>query len=265
MRRLISLSTILACGPITPQSGTTSTTDETATTLPTTTALPDPTSPTSSTSTEATTPSPDLPPQLDAARNDCDVWAQDCPPGQKCSAWADGGGGAWNATRCVEITGDGAPGEPCTTIGGGVSGLCLAWHAARAGQAPLVLEGGDAQDRERHARFASQISFLARIDPQAMRWLGPGEEAPAAAAAVVGELKLLIPLLGLIDVDAELKRLAKEIGRLEGEIAKCQAKLGNANFVANAPAAVVEQEKQRIAEFSTTLNGLREQATKLGG
>ena len=130
---------------------------------------------------------------------------------------------------------------------------------------PLVLEGGDAQDRERHARFASQIGFLARIDPAAMRWLGAGEDAPAAAAAVVGELKLLIPLLGLIDVDAELKRLAKEIGRLEGEIAKCQAKLGNANFVANAPAAVVEQEKQRIAEFSTTLNGLREQATKLGG
>ena len=130
---------------------------------------------------------------------------------------------------------------------------------------PLVLEGGDAQDRERHARFSSQIGFLARIDPAAMRWLGAGEDAPAAAAAVVGELKLLIPLLGLIDVDAELKRLAKEISRLEGEIAKCQAKLGNANFVANAPAAVVEQEKQRIAEFSTTLNGLREQATKLGG
>jgi valyl-tRNA synthetase len=130
---------------------------------------------------------------------------------------------------------------------------------------PLVLEGGDAQERERHARFASQIAFLARIDPGAMRWLGAGEDAPAAAAAVVGELKLLIPLLGLIDVDAELKRLAKEIARLEGEIRKCEAKLGNANFVANAPAAVVEQEKQRIAEFSTTLNGLREQATKLGG
>ncbi len=130
---------------------------------------------------------------------------------------------------------------------------------------PLVLEGGDAQDRERHARFASQIAFLARIDPAAMRWLAPGEDAPAAAAAVVGELKLLIPLLGLIDVEAELKRLAKEIARLEGEIRKCEAKLGNASFVANAPAAVVEQEKQRIAEFSTTLGGLREQQRKLGG
>ena len=81
---------------------------------------------------------------------------------------------------------------------------------------------------------------------------------------MVGELKLLIPLLGLIDVDAELKRLAKEIARLEGEIKKCEGKLGNANFIANAPAAVVEQEKQRIAEFSTTIASLREQAGKLG-
>ncbi len=130
---------------------------------------------------------------------------------------------------------------------------------------PLVLEGGDARDRERHARFAAAIAFLARVEPQAMRWLGAGEVAPAAATAVVGELKLLIPLLGLIDVDAELKRLAKEIARLDGEIRKCEGKLGNANFVANAPAAVVEQEKQRIAEFSMTMNGLREQAAKLGG
>lgn len=130
---------------------------------------------------------------------------------------------------------------------------------------PLVLEGGDARDRERQARFAAAIAFLAKIDPGAMRWLGAGETAPAAATAVVGELKLLIPLLGLIDVDAEIKRLAKEIARPEGEIKKCEGKLGNASFVANAPAAVVEQEKQRIAEFSLTVNGLREQAAKLGG
>jgi valyl-tRNA synthetase len=130
---------------------------------------------------------------------------------------------------------------------------------------PLVFEGGDARDRERQARFAPAIAFLARVEPAAMRWLNAGETAPAAATAVVGELKLLIPLLGLIDIDAELKRLAKEIARLEGEIRKCEGKLGNANFVANAPAAVVEQEKQRIAEFTTTVTGLREQAAKLGG
>jgi valyl-tRNA synthetase len=80
---------------------------------------------------------------------------------------------------------------------------------------------------------------------------------------VVGELKLLIPLAGLIDLGAERQRLAKEIARLEGEIRKCEGKLGNANFVANAPPAVVEQEQQRIAEFSTTLSSLREQQERL--
>ncbi|MFO1495832.1 MAG: valine--tRNA ligase [Lysobacterales bacterium] len=130
---------------------------------------------------------------------------------------------------------------------------------------PLLLEGGSAQDRERQARFATAIAFLARIDADAMRWLSPNEDAPAAAVAVVGELKLLIPLAGLIDVEAELKRLAKEIARLAGEIQKCEAKLGNANFIANAPPAVVAQEQQRIADFSSTIQSLREQSRKLGG
>jgi len=130
---------------------------------------------------------------------------------------------------------------------------------------PLIFSDGGASDRERYTRFAAAIAFIARVDSAAMRWLGPDEVAPASASAVVGELKLLIPLLGLIDVDAEQKRLAKEIVRLEGEIKKCEGKLGNANFVANAPAAVVEQEKQRIADFTTTITGLREQAKKLGG
>jgi len=54
---------------------------------------------------------------------ECDVWAQNCPPGDKCTAWAEGGGGAWNATKCVKVTGDGAPGEPCTVVDSGVSGI----------------------------------------------------------------------------------------------------------------------------------------------
>ncbi|MCP5473603.1 MAG: class I tRNA ligase family protein [Rhodanobacteraceae bacterium] len=128
---------------------------------------------------------------------------------------------------------------------------------------PLIFSDGGASDRERYARFAAAIAFIARLDSAAMRWLGTEEVAPASASAVVGELKLLIPLLGLIDVDAERKRLAKEIARLEGEIRKCEGKLGNASFVANAPAAVVEQEKQRIADFTTAIKGLREQLGKL--
>jgi valyl-tRNA synthetase len=127
---------------------------------------------------------------------------------------------------------------------------------------PLLLADGDVNDRVRAAKFAAQISFLARVEtPQ---WIEPGADEPAAAAAVVGSLRVMIPLAGLIDLSAEKTRLAKEIARIEGEIKKCEGKLGNANFVANAPAAVVEQERQRIADWSVQVGALREQMQKLG-
>ncbi|BDU20347.1 valine--tRNA ligase [Dyella sp. GSA-30] len=127
---------------------------------------------------------------------------------------------------------------------------------------PLLLADGDASDRARAAKFAAQISFLARVEtPQ---WIEAGTDEPAAAAAVVGSLRVMIPLAGLIDLSAEKTRLAKEIARIEGEIKKCEGKLGNANFVANAPAAVVEQERQRIADWSVQVSALREQMQKLG-
>ena len=128
---------------------------------------------------------------------------------------------------------------------------------------PLLFSGGDASDLERQNRFCAAIAFIARIDPDGMRWLGPHETAPASAVTVVGELKVLIPLAGLIDLAAEQARLKREIARLEAEIKNCEGKLGNANFVANAPPEVVTQERDRIAHFSTTIAGMREQAEKL--
>jgi valyl-tRNA synthetase len=127
---------------------------------------------------------------------------------------------------------------------------------------PLLLADGDARDRERAGKFAAQLAFLART--QSIDWVEPGAPEPAAAAAVVGALRVLIPLAGLIDVDAEKARLAKEIVRIEVEIKKCEGKLGNANFVANAPEEVVLQERQRIADWNATLKTLREQRLKLG-
>ncbi len=128
-------------------------------------------------------------------------------------------------------------------------------------QIPLLFAKGSAEDRARIDRFASQIAFLARTESQ--RWLAEGEDEPASASAIVGDLRVLIPLAGLIDVDAEKARLGKEIKRIEGEIGKCNGKLGNATFVANAPAVVVDQERQRLADFSSTLDGLREQLARL--
>lgn len=127
---------------------------------------------------------------------------------------------------------------------------------------PLLYVGGNSADRARAEKFGAQIGFLSKVEEQ--RWLQADEAEPAASAAIVGELRLLIPLAGLIDLDAERARLAKEIARVQGEIAKCNGKLGTATFVANAPAAVVEQERQRLAEFSALLDALLAQAARLG-
>jgi valyl-tRNA synthetase len=66
-----------------------------------------------------------------------------------------------------------------------------------------------------------------------------------------------------IDVVAEKARLTKEMTRLEGEVTKANAKLSNEAFVAKAPAAVIDQEKQRVADFGATLTKLREQIARL--
>ena len=86
--------------------------------------------------------------------------------------------------------------------------------------------------------------------------------AGAAPVAVVGDAR--IALFMEIDVAAEKQRLDKEIKRLEGEIAKANAKLGNEAFVAKAPPQVIEQEKKRVADFGGALEKLKAQCQRLG-
>ena len=128
-------------------------------------------------------------------------------------------------------------------------------------QVALLLAGGNAGDRERVQRFASQVRFLNKVER--IEFLGDGAEAPAAATAVVGDLKLLVPLEGLVDLDAERARLDKELKRVAAEIAKCEGKLGNATFVQNAPSAVVEQERHRLADWTAQHQALQSQRAKL--
>jgi valyl-tRNA synthetase len=84
----------------------------------------------------------------------------------------------------------------------------------------------------------------------------------AAPVSVLGAARLALHVE--VDVAAECERLAKEIARLEAEVAKAQAQLGNESFVARAPAAVVAQMRQRVAEFSATLERVRSQRSRLG-
>jgi len=128
---------------------------------------------------------------------------------------------------------------------------------------PLLVQGMDANDTRLLERFALQIKALARIDP--LTPIAADIEPPACALAQVGELKLLIPLAGLIDLSLELKRLEKERLRLAAEITKCTTKLGSEKFVSSAPEAVVAQEHKRLNEFSLALKGIEEQVMRLQG
>jgi valyl-tRNA synthetase len=90
-------------------------------------------------------------------------------------------------------------------------------------------------------------------------WAAAAQDAPVA---VVGAVRIC--LFMEIDVAAEKVRLAKEVARLEGEIAKASAKLGNEAFVAKAPPAVIEQEKNRVADNVATLEKIKDQLKRLG-
>jgi len=122
---------------------------------------------------------------------------------------------------------------------------------------PLVLEAS-AADKAQVQSFAPYLQALAKLsDVQVVDTL---PESPAPVS-IVGTVKLMLKVE--IDVAAERERLSKEIARLEGEIAKANAKLGNESFVARAPAQVVAQEKERLLTFGATLEKLREQFEKL--
>jgi valyl-tRNA synthetase len=91
---------------------------------------------------------------------------------------------------------------------------------------------------------------------ESMRPLPRGQEAPPAAAELVGELVLLVPMAGQIEPRSELQRLEKRLAKLEAELNGFRAKLANDNFVRNAPPDVVAQEQERVADRQRTRAGL---------
>ena len=124
---------------------------------------------------------------------------------------------------------------------------------------PLLVTG-DAEFISKAApvlKALGKLSEVKQLDEAAF-----AEATALAPVAVQGDARLALHVE--IDVDAEKERLTKEIKRLEGEIAKAQAKLGNESFVARAPAAVVDQEKQRMADFGATLERVQQQFNRLG-
>ncbi|MGR2768428.1 valine--tRNA ligase [Photobacterium ganghwense] len=121
----------------------------------------------------------------------------------------------------------------------------------------VMLKAADEKDAARLEANKAVLVSLAKLED--IRVLAAGEETPACATALVGKSELMIPMAGLIDKDAELDRLAKEIQKTEGEIKRIEGKLGNQGFVAKAPEAVVAKEREKLDGYKETLTKLAEQ------
>ncbi|MEY4375874.1 MAG: hypothetical protein RJB26_424, partial [Pseudomonadota bacterium] len=105
------------------------------------------------------------------------------------------------------------------------------------------------------------IERLANTDPPQV--VAPGAATPESAVALVGQMQLLVPMAGLIDVAAEVARLEKTRAKVAAEVAKAEAKLSKESFVANAPPAVVAQERERIAKFTQEMATLDSQLARV--
>jgi len=126
---------------------------------------------------------------------------------------------------------------------------------------PVILQNASEEHAQRAEEHATLLQRVGRVE--SVTRLAEGDEPPASAMALLDDLRLLVPMKGLIDVDAERKRLGKQMGKVQADLDRARAKLDNPNFVSNAPADVVTQEKQRAADFERQIAQLGEQLEKL--
>jgi valyl-tRNA synthetase len=192
-----------------------------------------------------------------------ELWERVAPVAQRKTAGADGGivSAAYPVAQPERID---AAADAWVVHLKAVVGACRNLRSemalSPAERVPLLVHG-DGEFFEAAAPLLKALAKLSDVRPL------PDEAAFARATqnapvAVQGNARLALEVQ--IDVAAEQARLAKEIARLRGEVSKAQAKLGNEGFVARAPADVVEQMRQRLAEFSQTLRRLEDQAARLG-
>jgi valyl-tRNA synthetase len=125
---------------------------------------------------------------------------------------------------------------------------------------PLLHRDADATTLARLEAHASSLATLARVDHITAL---DGAAPKGSAQLVVGEATYVLPLEGVIDVGQEAARLTKQVEKLDGEIAKIDAKLGNENFTSRAPEAVIEEQRKRRTETQETRDKVAAALTRL--
>jgi len=125
----------------------------------------------------------------------------------------------------------------------------------------VLLENGSDRDQAYVTNSQSYLLRLSRLE--SITWLDNTTTAPESAIALVGDMKILIPMAGLIDKEAELSRLEKEITKIEKDLPRIEGKLSNPAFVDKAPEDVIAKEREKLESLQSSLNNLREQFLKI--
>ena len=130
---------------------------------------------------------------------------------------------------------------------------------------PVLLDNISDEETARLSRIENQFKSLAKVDTLTIVNAGDGadKELPLSSSSMVGQLKVLVPMKGLIDPTAELNRLAKAQEKLTKQAESLRSKLSNEAFVSKAPANVVENEKAKLAEMDTQLAEMNKQIEQL--
>jgi len=125
----------------------------------------------------------------------------------------------------------------------------------------LLLEQMDSKSKKWLDNNKISLILLAKLE--SITILSSSQIAPESAVTLVGNMKILIPMAGLIDKQTELQRLNKEVSRLSDEIKRFTAKLSNTKFVTNAPKEIILKEKQKLLKTEAALKNIKEQHEKI--
>ena len=126
---------------------------------------------------------------------------------------------------------------------------------------PVLLQNVSSDEDARLSRIKNQFKALAKVE--SLEIVKEGDEVPLSSSSMVGQLRVLVPMKGLIDPTAELARLGKSYDKLKGQAEGIARKLGNEGFVSKAPAEVVDTEKAKLAELEGQLTAMTAQMEEL--